>query len=432
MEKDKNKLLPRTQARVLFVDMNSFFASCEQQDNFYLRGRAVAVCVYTGKFGCVIAPSIEAKKFGVKTGMRLNEAILLCPELIPIETHPERYRGYHVKIMNVLRTYSENVYPKSIDEAVVDLTNYELIYKDPVQVAKDIKKDITTKVGDWLQCSIGVAPNSFLAKLASDLQKPNGLSIINPDNIDIIFKRLKLTDLPGIAKNTEIRLNKGGIMSPYQMRHASPENLRAILKSVIGFYWHCRLNFIEGDLNNEQDYKSMQAMRHLNKEQRASYEGINEILIALCLTLERRMVTRKIFTNTLSFYFRYANGEHWDDHLKLSSPIQDGAEIYEAIMTRIADFEKANQAEKIIERSIISISLSVSHFMDNTMVQYNMFEDNSKKDHLRKVVYDLKDKFGKQKLMRAVEVREGSIMQDVIGFGSVKDLYNDDKTEMLD
>ena len=127
MEKDKNKFLPRTQARVLFVDMNSFFASCEQQDNFYLRNRPVAVCVYTGKFGCVIAPSIEAKKFGVKTGMRLNEAVLLCPELIPIETHPERYRKYHVKIMDILRTYSDNVYPKSIDEAVVDLTNYEKV-----------------------------------------------------------------------------------------------------------------------------------------------------------------------------------------------------------------------------------------------------------------------------------------------------------------
>ena len=89
MEKDKNKLLPRTQARVLFVDMNSFFASCEQQDNFYLRDKPIAVCVYTSKYGCIIAPSIEAKKYGVKTGMRLNEAVLLCPELIPIETHPE-------------------------------------------------------------------------------------------------------------------------------------------------------------------------------------------------------------------------------------------------------------------------------------------------------------------------------------------------------
>lgn len=432
MENEKNKLTPRTQARVLFVDMNSFFASCEQQDNFYLRGRPIAVCVYTGKFGCVIAPSIEAKKFGVKTGMRLNEAVLLCKDLIPIETNPERYRKYHVKIMDVLKSYCDNVYPKSIDEAVVDLTNYELIHKDVIQVAKDIKRDIQQKVGDWLQCSIGIAPNSFLAKVASDIQKPNGLIIINPENADIVLGRLKLTDLPGIADKMQIRLNKGGITTALQMRHASPENLKAILKSVVGFYWHCRLNFVEIDLDNEHDYKSMQAMRHLNKEQRASYEGINEILIALCLTLERRMMKRKIFANTLAFNVRYANGEQWADFINVSSPLQDGAEIYKAIINRVDDFEKTNPSETIIHRGIISISLSVSHFLDDTMVQYNLFEDNSKKDHLRKIVYDLKDKFGKQKLMRAVELREGNVMQDVIGFGSVKDLYNDEQTELIE
>lgn len=431
MTKDKNKFTPRTQARVLFVDMNSFFASCEQQDNFYIRNKPVAVCVYTGKFGCVIAPSIEAKKFGVKTGMRLNEAVLLCKDLIPIETNPERYRRYHVKIMDVLKSYCDNVYPKSIDEAVVDLTNYELIHKDVIQVAKDIKRDIQQKVGDWLQCSIGIAPNSFLAKVASDIQKPNGLIIINPQNADIVLGRLKLTDLPGIADKMQIRLNKGGITTALQMRHASPENLKAILKSVVGFYWHCRLNFVEIDLDNEHDYKSMQAMRHLNKEQRASYDGINEILIALCLTLERRMMKRKIFANTLAFNVRYANGEQWADFINVSSPLQDGAEIYKAIMNRIEDFEKTNLSETIIHRGIISISLSVSNFLNDTMVQYNLFEDYTKKDHLRKIVYDLKDKFGKQKIMRAIELREGNVMQDVIGFGSVKDLYNDERTELI-
>ncbi len=90
------------------------------------------------------------------------------------------------------------------------------------------------------------------------------------------------------------------------------------------------------------------------------------------------------------------------------------------------------QATPIIHTGIISISIVVSHFVDNTMVQYNLFEDNSKKDHLRKIVYDLKDKFGKNKLMRAIEVKEGDLMQDVIGFGSVKDLYNDERSEFIE
>lgn len=432
MSTEKHKLAPRTQSRVLFVDMNSFFASCEQQDNYWLRGRPVAVCVYTGKFGCVIAPSIEAKRSGVKTGMRLNEAILLCKDLIPVETRPDRYRNYHVKIMQVLKTYCEEVYPKSIDEAIVDLSNYELIHKDMVQVAKDIKRDIQQKVGDWLKCSIGIAPNSFLAKLASDVQKPDGLTIINHGNLDSLLSRMKLTNLAGISYNTEERLRKGGITTPLQMRYASPENLKAIFKSVLGFYWHCRLNFIEVDLQNHNDYKSMQAMRHLSKEQRLNSDSINEIIVALCLALERRMMKRNIFSNTLGFGLRYANSDRWDDYLNLSMPIQDGAEIYKAIMERVEDFEKKHPGERIIHPGIISVSIYVSHFIDKGMVQYNLFEDNSKKDHLRKVVYDLKNKFGKQKLLRAVELKEGEIMQDVIGFGSVKDFYSDEKIEFIE
>lgn len=432
MSTEKHKLMPRTQSRVLFVDMNSFFASCEQQDNYWLRGRPVAVCVYTGKFGCVIAPSIEAKQAGVKTGMRLNEAVLLCKDLIPVETRPDRYRNYHVKIMQVLKTYCEEVYPKSIDEAIVDLSNYELIHKDMIKVAKDIKRDIQLKVGDWLKCSIGIAPNSFLAKLASDLQKPDGLTIINHNNLDSVLSRLKLTSLSGISQNTKDRLEKGGITTPLQMRHASPENLKAIFKSILGFYWHCRLNFIEVDLQNHNDYKSMQAMRHLSKEQRLNSHSINEIIVALCLALERRMMKRNIFANTLGFGLRYANSDRWDDYLKLSMPIQDGAEIYNALMERVEDFEKKYPGEPIIHPGIISVNIYVSHFIDKTMVQYNLFEDNSKKDHLRKVVYDLKNKFGKQKLLRAVELREGEIMQDVIGFGSVKDFYSDEKIEFIE
>src|SRR3954464_6699899 len=116
---NENTLSAKLEARVLFVDMNCFFASCEQQTNYWLRGRPVGVCVYTGKYGCVIAPSIEAKKRGIKLGMRLNEAIKICPDLVPLETNPDKYRTFHARIINILKRYSDDVMPKSIDEAVV-------------------------------------------------------------------------------------------------------------------------------------------------------------------------------------------------------------------------------------------------------------------------------------------------------------------------
>ena len=305
--------------------MNSFFASCEQQDNYWLRGRPVGVCVYTGQHGCIISPSIEAKQHGVKTGMRLDEAIIACPDLVPVETHPSRYREYHVKIIDELRKFADDVVPKSIDEAVVDLTNYQLVYKDLSQTARDIKRAIKQNVGDWLRCSIGIAPNVFLAKLASDVQKPDGLTIITPDTIDNVLRSLVLTDLPGIGKGMAARLEAGGIRTPLELRYASPDHLKVTCKSIVGWHWHLRLNFGgEVDLDASGEYKSMSAMRTISGDQRSSPERLDELLSSLCLTLERRMVRQGVFCQEMSFSCRYHNGKTYNYEVKLPEPKQDG------------------------------------------------------------------------------------------------------------
>ncbi|MGH2574075.1 MAG: DNA polymerase Y family protein, partial [Ignavibacteria bacterium] len=291
---DNNSIKKRNGPWVLFADMNSYFATVEQQYNYWLRGRPVGVCVYTGRYGCVIAPSIEAKAKGVKVGMRLNEAIKLCPDLVPVETRPERYREVHKKFIKVLERYSEEVIPKSIDEAVVDLTNYGLYYKDQIEVAKRIKKDIYNEVGDWLKCSIGIAPNAFLAKFAANLKKPDGLILISPDNIDEMLKNVKLTDLPGIKEGMARRLITSGIKTPLELRHSSPSKLKSACSSIVGVYWYYRLNFSEVDQINNR-YKSMQAMRQISKEQRKSVDILNQLFLTLCVTLERRMVKEMVF-----------------------------------------------------------------------------------------------------------------------------------------
>jgi DNA polymerase-4 len=419
---NNNSLTIQTESRILFIDMNSFFASCEQQTNYWLRGRPVGVCVYTGKFGCIIAPSIEAKKRGVKTGMRLDEAMLICPDLVPLETNPKRYRDFHVKIINILRRYSNDVIPRSIDEAVVDLHHYKLVHKDVVEVAKKIKQDITNEVGDWLKCSIGIAPNAFLAKLASDIQKPDGLTIITPENIDTVLSKLRLKDLPGIAHNMSERLIKAGINTPLELRHTSPERLRVICRGVMGDYWHKRLNFQEVDMK-DSDYKSMQAMRHLSMVQRKTMIGVEEILISLCLTLERRMVDKNLFCRTIGFHTRYENGHSYNDTINVSIPLQDGMEILKALKKRMQQYKKENQCEDVINTNVTLISIYVGSFVDENMVQYGLFENNSKKDKLRKTVYNLKDKYGSATLLRAVEITDNGPPPDVIGFGSVKDLH---------
>ncbi|MBS1949792.1 MAG: DNA polymerase IV [Cytophagales bacterium] len=413
---------------IMFIDMNSFFASCEQQVNFWLRGRPVGVCTYTGKYGCIIAPSIEAKKNGVKTGMRLNDAIQICPDLVPLETHPNRYREYHIKIMNILRQYSEDVIPKSIDEAIIDLTAYKLIYKnlaDLEKLARQIKKDIREKVGDWLRCSIGIAPNAFLAKLGSDIQKPDGLIVIMPENIDAVLSKLKLVDLPGIGNGMSERLMNAGIYTPLQLRHTKPDFLRAACKSVVGFYWYQRLNFqeVEIDTHNE-GYKSMQAMRQVSAEKRKSVENLHQLLISLCMTLEKRMVRNGVFCCDLGFYTSYEE-RTWKDHVHLQKPVQDGMELVNIIKTRMHNFETKNHSGPIINTGVKAMCVYVSRFVSDDALQYHLFENNITKDKLRKIIYDVKNKYGLDKIMKAAELSESPAMRDAIGFGSVKDLHGD-------
>lgn len=410
--------------------MNSFFASCEQQVNYYLRKRPVAVCVYPGKYGCVIAPSIEAKKFGVKTGMRLNDAMPLCPELVPLETHPARYREFHIGIMKILRSYCDEVYPKSIDEAIVDLSTYRHVYKDPIKLAKEIKQRIKNEVGDWLKCSIGIAPNAFLAKLATDLQKPDGLVSIFPDNIDEVLAKLQLTDLPGIAKGLSAQLIKAGIKTPLELRHATSDQLRKALKSVVGIYWHQRLNFKEVDIDFHE-YKTMQAMRQVSASQRQNVKTLEDLLVSLCMMLEKRMVGQGVYSKEVTVFIRYENNKVWSDHIHSSTPVQEGTRILDMVKSRMKKFRETHHTEALINTNVTAMGVAVSKFVPSDALMLDLFEDNVKQDKLRQTVYNIKDRYGYDKLMKAIELNDEHIMRDVIGFGSVKDMYDKSSPSIL-
>ncbi|MBE7177189.1 MAG: DNA polymerase IV [Mucilaginibacter polytrichastri] len=422
---NQNSIEIRREARVLFVDMNSFFARCEQQTNFWLRGRPVAVCVYTGQYGCAIALSVEAKKAGVKTGMRLNEAMRICPNLVPVESHPQRYRDFHKKIIGILKRYCDDVVPKSIDEAIVNLTNYRHLHPDPVKVAKKIQQDIRREVGDWLTCSIGIAPNTWLGKLGSSIGGVGQIVEINPENIDQHLKKLRLRDLPGIGGQMEKRLLAAGIMDPLQMRNTEAHVLKRIFKSVEGTYWHYRLNFGEVGMFGE-NYKHMQAMRQLSAANRSSPAFVESLFRTLCLTLERRMVGHNFYCHSAGFAVTYTDGTRWEDGFRLSIPVQDGISLMRMFEKRIRDFETQCPGRQILNGEISSMRAAVGDFMNTGEMNYSLFEDIDQQEKARKTLYDLKKRFGSEKLMRASEVYDGFVVKDVIGFGSVKDLTEQD------
>jgi DNA polymerase-4 len=354
---NQNKIEVKAEARVLFIDMNSYFARCEQQANYWLRGRPVGVCVYTGKYGCLISLSTEAKERGLKAGMRLNDAMAQCPDLVPVESNPTRYRQYHTKIINVMREYCNDVVPKSIDEAIVNFSNYENV--DPMQMALNIKRDILSKVGDWLTCSVGIAPNAFLAKLASVRgKKRDGLMMITPQNIDSVLSELKLGDLPGIGANMSYRLERAGVKTPLEMRYTPPEQLRRIFKSIDGIYWHYRLNFIETNIV-AHEYKGMQAMRQISAEKRQHINYIDQLFMTLCLTLEKRMVHHKFYCKSVGFTARYTDDTRWDDAFTISVPVQDAISLMRMIRIRMTKFEEATNCGPILNTQITQMRVAV-------------------------------------------------------------------------
>ncbi len=226
---------------IVHVDMNSYFASVEQQANPLLRGRPLGVCAYLHKNGCVIAASVEAKKLGVKVGMSMGEAREVCPEMAFVQNDPPKYRAVTSKVFAILHELTDRVEHYSIDEAFLDLTGW---YRDAAEAAWALGKAklrIRREVGEWLGCSAGIAPSKFLSKLASDLEKPNGLVVLDESNLDSHLVQLELEDAWGIGKRIRRRLNRMGIFTLLDLKRHPVGNLMRVLGKA-GWQWHERLH----------------------------------------------------------------------------------------------------------------------------------------------------------------------------------------------
>ena len=235
---------------IMYIDLNSCFATIEQQSRPMLRGRPVAISNRITPNSCIIAASYEAKACGVKVGMRRSEAILLCPDLIFVETEPDKYIFVHQKLRDIMESYSPIVVMKSIDEGLLDLAESpKHIRQMPhTELAREIKARLRTEIGCWMRCNIGISSNRFLAKTAAELHKPDGFDEITAENQRQVFSTLKLTDLPGINLRMQARLNAVGIFTPIQLLDADERTLvKMVCHSIDGTKWYKRLRGIEVD-----------------------------------------------------------------------------------------------------------------------------------------------------------------------------------------
>jgi len=212
--------------------MNCFFAGVEQQEQPKLRGKPVIVVPMNSDTTCAIASSYEARKFGIKTGTIVGEAKKLCPQIQIVEARHQLYVQYHNRIVEILNHFFASVLPLSVDEMACPLCprQKENAKKNTfsLQILVDaLKLKMKTDLGSALTCSVGIAPNIFLAKVASDFQKPNGYTLFEGNFTDKLFT-YELRDLPGIGKNMEVHLFEHGIFTVKDLWNASHEQLRSV------------------------------------------------------------------------------------------------------------------------------------------------------------------------------------------------------------
>ena len=230
---------PDSAVNWLFVDLNSYFASCEQQARPELRGRPVGVVPMMADTTCCIAASYEAKAFGVKTGTIVADAKRLCPEIVLVEGRHELYTEYHHRIVEAVESCVPVTAVCSIDEMACRLIGRERHLRAALDIGMRVKQTIRDRVGIMLRSSVGLATSRYLAKIASDMEKPDGLVALPLDILPEALRQLTLRDLPGVGARTEKRLNEKGLHTMEQLLALDCEQLGELWGSVWGQrLWH--------------------------------------------------------------------------------------------------------------------------------------------------------------------------------------------------
>ena len=292
--------------RWLYVDFNSYFASVEQQLQPRLRGKPVAVIPVETDTTCAIAASYEAKAFGIKTGTPVYEAKRMCPDLICVPARHEHYVEYHHRILDELDRHVPVTMVCSIDEMGVRLMDNENSVTRITAIAHGIKSGLAKNVGEYIRCSIGVAPNRYLAKVATDLQKPDGFTFLHAHDLPGRLLSLKLRDLPGIGHNMERRLARAGIWTMPDLWALDAKTMRRVWGNIWGEKMWYYLRGVE--LPEEETNRSTVGHSHVLAPQLRDPDKAVYVARRLMLKVASRLRRMGYYASALSLSVRLEQG----------------------------------------------------------------------------------------------------------------------------
>jgi DNA polymerase IV len=297
----------------LIVDFNSYFASVEQQDRPELRGRAVAVVPVMTERTCCIAASLDAKRHGIKTGTPVSEARQRCPGLVVVEARAELYVKYHHRLVALIERCVPVTDVLSIDEVCCDLPGDFARREKAEAVARQIKRTITAEAGECLTSSIGIAPNAFLAKIASDLMKPDGLIVIEDADLPARLHSLALRDLPGVGHNMEQRLIAAGLDSVEKLCAASRAELHRAWGGIEGDRMFDAIH--GGAVYRQSRHTSTLGHSHVLPPDLRNEAGALATLHRLLQKAAMRLRHADSYAGGLHLSLRFLRGERWGEAL---------------------------------------------------------------------------------------------------------------------
>ena len=376
--------------RNLALDFDSFFASVEQQDRPELRGRPVAVAPVLAESTGLIAVSGEAKKLGLQRNTRVAEARRLCPGLVVVESRPEVYIDYHRRLKAIISSCVPVKKVQSIDELECELTaDFAAAPERARQLALALKAKIAREAGDHLRCSIGIGPNWFLAKVASDMEKPDGLVVINDADIPGKLLHLKLTDFCGIGEAMETRLRAAGITTVAQLYGTAAAQLRAVWGSVEGARFHAWMN---GGLQ-ERALPAHPTIGHghvLPPAGRTSETAL-AVLHRLLQKAAMRLRHTGHYAGSLALSVRYRDDTRWHDDRHFNET-QDTLHLTHVLNSLWADRPSAHR-----RLAPLQIGIVLGDLLESTAHTGDLFaaETENTRSRLHSAVDTLNKTFGK-------------------------------------
>ncbi|OGQ11788.1 MAG: hypothetical protein A2026_05440 [Deltaproteobacteria bacterium RBG_19FT_COMBO_46_12] len=369
---------------ILHIDMDAFFISVEQRDNPALRGKTAAVCGSLSR-SVVTSATYEARPYGIRAGMPTQEAKRRCPQLILVEGNHSKYTETASRIFSILKEYTPLVEVASIDEAYLDITQSLLLYKSSSHIAQSIKNQIRKK--EQLTCSIGVAPNKLLAKLGSQLKKPDGLMVIKKGEVENVLRDLPVSKLNGIGPKLTDELNSMGILTCDQLGKF-PVSVLSKRFGVIGERLHeMGLGLDDSSVvpfDEEEDAKSISHSVTL-EEDTSDPDILKKVLLQLCEKVSRRMRREGFFGKRIAITVRYSDFFTFSKQKTLSKWMNSGNEIFK-LASEI--FESIPHPKPI---RLLGVGVSL---LKKEWCQLDLFEKREKRDNLLKAMDRVNERFG--------------------------------------